>query len=513
MLLRLPEVSQSATDVPPSRLASVAYWVVVALGTILALWLIFGGPRPKVREMDEAPAWSSQSSGMGTASRGPSDSQAATSGQAADPFPAARARDEAIRIPQQGVQTPSGPNPHAPSMPEAAAPSISGAAADPPATETHEESADSVNFAQSPSQSSTVRITGVRWDDGSGQREANNVAPGGATPRCHDDDLESSLHQGLCRRAAPRSRPEPARPATLAARALGAAAARHAGPPRPSRVLRQLDVVEAPNASVALAPLSTYTAQAKEEPTFLAPAQLERFTWPAAVDSLFVEAGRSLKGFVDQVLARAGESHKTLALAGCRRGAGTTTVTLALAKTLADRGLRPLVVEADFERPCLARLCGVSTFTGWGQVVESDLPPKESLVTATEEQVTLMPWRGGDSQARNLVESGRLADYFATLRSHFDVLLLDLSPLASTDSTTQLAALSKAVSLDAVYLIEDLRDDQHEPLTAIHSRLRRAGVNVEGIIENFVAAQRGGTAHLSDEADAKAQHQRGHTDV
>lgn len=103
--LRLPDLAAIVQRVPKKRitLGSIAQWVAIGLGGLLALWLIFGGGRPLAREVNEAPPWvpakSSSAEAAPAAPNGPdaagsqaptwppSDSQAPSAPVHADPNP------------------------------------------------------------------------------------------------------------------------------------------------------------------------------------------------------------------------------------------------------------------------------------------------------------------------------------------------------------------------------------------------------------------------------------------
>jgi Mrp family chromosome partitioning ATPase len=177
-------------------------------------------------------------------------------------------------------------------------------------------------------------------------------------------------------------------------------------------------------------------------------------------------------------------------LASCRRGEGRTTVSLVVAKHLAARGLRPVVVDADSQNPNLARNCGISDHAGWGDVLEGQRPLGEALVAAVEDGVTLMPWRGSTVGSTTLASSPGIATGFAMLRERYDLTLLDTMPLANEASIGEFAALAASIRLDGLYLIHDTRRSADGELARACGQLRAAGVRVEGIIENFVAPER-----------------------
>ena len=220
--------------------------------------------------------------------------------------------------------------------------------------------------------------------------------------------------------------------------------------------------------------------------------EVERLRWPAVCDELVEEASRAWNAFADELTARVGHGQRTIALSSCQRGEGRTTLVLALARHLATRGLRPLVVDADFENPRVAESLGVEAYTGWGQVLENELPLGEALIAAIDERVTLMPWRQGsvaDENAGAVPVLPELGETFATLAGRYDLVVLDTSALTSSAAMASLAAFGGQIGLDALYLVHDVRNTTSEQLSATCFALGRAGVGVAGIIENFVSSE------------------------
>jgi Mrp family chromosome partitioning ATPase len=250
---------------------------------------------------------------------------------------------------------------------------------------------------------------------------------------------------------------------------------------------------DGPRAPYSLAPLSTFAAEPRIEESFPVAREVDRLIWPAACRNLLSRAGRALNGFADHLTERITQGQKSVALASCRRGDGRTTLSLVVASHLAARGMRCLVVDADFENPALAASCSLSAYTGWGQVVDNELPLGEALIAPVDEHVTLMPWRESPLGVAQLAGLSEAAANFGLLRNQFDLTLFDTAPLAGEAAVDAFALLADLVHLDAVYVIHDSRGGAPQELAELCATLRGTGLNVEGIIENFVPP--GGAAH------------------
>jgi Mrp family chromosome partitioning ATPase len=234
-------------------------------------------------------------------------------------------------------------------------------------------------------------------------------------------------------------------------------------------------------------PLSSFVDRPKIHDAASALLEVDHLSWPQACQELQAHSNPALAQFTDYLVERIGWGHKIVALTSCRRGEGRTTVSLILAKQFAARGLRAVVVDADFENPLLARVCGIQDFTGWGEMLHGEIALGEALIAAVDEQVTLMPWRGAPQSVRELARSQRIAANFGMLRDHYDIVLLDTMPLMDSTEVDDFGAFAKSIGLDALYLINDVRSTAPETVAETWAQLRRAGAHVEAIIENFVA--------------------------
>lgn len=237
--------------------------------------------------------------------------------------------------------------------------------------------------------------------------------------------------------------------------------------------------------SEPLAPLSTFAAATKHDRRDREGIEVDELAWPKACCDVLEQAARAWDWFADHLSERLAQGSQCIAIASCAPGDGRTTVALATAKHLATRGVRTVVVDANFERPNLAQSCRITPQAGWAEVVDGDRPLSEVLITAVGEGVALLPWRRRGHDATEPSDTVRVRATFETLKEQYDLVLLDTAPLVSPAATAALAALAEAIRVDAVYLINDARSTATDELTSICASLRRAGLTVAGTIENF----------------------------
>ncbi len=214
--------------------------------------------------------------------------------------------------------------------------------------------------------------------------------------------------------------------------------------------------------------------------------EVERFEWPEICSRLLTAAGRELQQFTDVLAEQITRGRKMLAVTGCRRGDGRTTVAMCLAQQLAERGLRVVLVDADFRHPQLAEQLGVVPGAGWDDVLQSDLALTEAMIESTADRLTLLPLRSPLFDTAATLDNPRIGIPLRALREAFDVVLLDCEPLAGPEATDYLATLVGRCGLDAALLIHDL----HQTSTAAYQQatqlLNQAPLAGWDIVENFV---------------------------
>jgi Mrp family chromosome partitioning ATPase len=234
------------------------------------------------------------------------------------------------------------------------------------------------------------------------------------------------------------------------------------------------------------APLSVFASETVVRESFRPAHEMERIAWPAVCEKLVSRARSKWAPFVDGIVERIGQGEKCIAIASAHRSEGRTSVCLATARELAATGLRPVVVDVDFENPGLARACALSIEIGWDVLAKSDLSLGEVLVESIADGVTLMPWRGPAVSLADLAGNLRIATAFGLLKEHYDVVLLDTMPLGDPRTIADFARFGKAIHLDAAYVVQDIRWTLEDQLVTCCTSLGVAGIRVEGIIENYV---------------------------
>lgn len=217
-------------------------------------------------------------------------------------------------------------------------------------------------------------------------------------------------------------------------------------------------------------------------------------SWPrraVAPDSEILASARSLRsGFL-----ASGSSVPAgpVLVVGCATGAGASTATFLLARTLVDRGESSLVLDLDLEHAGLSATMGSpSRFALHDALTEraalTDVVHREGEVAV----LTTEPMQGVD----DLVDR-RLPHLLKRAADSFDVVLCDSAPLGSGE-------VSEVVAPHVASAVVVVRSGTPTELVArTAARLRRLGVPVRGVVLNHASRA---------QADAPGLHEPGSGD-
>ena len=204
--------------------------------------------------------------------------------------------------------------------------------------------------------------------------------------------------------------------------------------------------------------------------------------WPATIRALEREHGDRFEKLADVIIeARDRQRLKVLLFTSCHRAEGRTTLVLTLARALARRPGRTLLVDADLTGPMLARQLGLRPERGLDDVIEDGLALADALIDAPDDHLSVLPLRAPVVRPRDFLASPAWSCVLARLRRDFDLVLLDGSPLFAGLNTTILHR-----SVDAAVLVRNRALTGQRALLRAREVLNAGGVPLLGLAETFV---------------------------
>ena len=182
-----------------------------------------------------------------------------------------------------------------------------------------------------------------------------------------------------------------------------------------------------------------------------------------------------------------GQDVQVVAITSCNENEGKTTVTLNLAKSLAELGKRVLVIDADMRKSVIAgRHTSAKNPAGLSEVLTGMVRLADS-VYGTQYPHLHMIFSG--KYPPNPVEllSGK---YFKALiaetRRVYDYVLIDTPPLGQV-----IDAAVVAPSCDGVILVMADKTVRAKQAREVVEQLRKSDCKILGVVRNSITARRG----------------------
>jgi Mrp family chromosome partitioning ATPase len=212
--------------------------------------------------------------------------------------------------------------------------------------------------------------------------------------------------------------------------------------------------------------------------------EVDSFQWPRTCQKLMADERGYLARAGDKLLAAAQDGLRVLAISGSRRGEGRTTLALCLARAAAKAGLQTAIMDCDFARPQLASKIGLEAAHGWQEAALGNIPLSEAAVKSLADNITVLPLESAAAARKVSLADPRVTATIRAAAATFDLLILDLGPLAA--GAAPAFPPGEKCPLDAAIVVRDLRFATATESEAVGHALQDAGVEAVGIAENFV---------------------------
>ena len=191
------------------------------------------------------------------------------------------------------------------------------------------------------------------------------------------------------------------------------------------------------------------------------------------------------------VFARSDRPVKTILLTSPLPGEGKTTSAINLALTLAQRGLKVLLIDADLRRGMLHAVFEKSPGPGLSEVLEGKETFARAHGTAAVGQDYFMHYLTAgtpDGNPSGLIASHEMRGLLERLREEYDAIVVDSPPVNVVTDASLLAALA-----DGVILVARAGVTEPGALSCALQQLEHVGAPVLGIVLNDVDPKRDAT--------------------
>lgn len=193
------------------------------------------------------------------------------------------------------------------------------------------------------------------------------------------------------------------------------------------------------------------------------------------------ESLRSL--FTTFRLLRADSSIRMVGITSSTQGEGKSTAVAVFSRTLADLGLKVLVIDSDMRLPMQARYLGVEQGDGLSTLLSDSTRKPTDFIHSIAENMDVLPAGPKPPDPAKLLNSTRCKEVMDEIRAlpGYDIIVVDAPPCLMLADPILLGE-----KLDGILFLVGLGKVSRELAPQASRRIRASGVDVLGIICNQV---------------------------
>lgn len=170
---------------------------------------------------------------------------------------------------------------------------------------------------------------------------------------------------------------------------------------------------------------------------------------------------------------------KSLLVTSPTGGEGKTTTVSNLAVSMAFKGSRVLVVDANVRKPSITAMFQMERMAGLTDALADRIELKETVHPTEIGELDVMPAGTLGSQAHDLMDNGRLAGIMETLGGHYDIVLVDAPSVLGAFEVKALANCC-----DSALLVLERGKTKEEAALNAKLTLEFAGAAILGAVFN-----------------------------
>ncbi len=162
-------------------------------------------------------------------------------------------------------------------------------------------------------------------------------------------------------------------------------------------------------------------------------------------------------------------------------GEGKSTTLANLAFTSAQGGYTTLIVDADLRRPVQHSIFDQSNKIGLTNYLTTDMRLEDVILPTSVENLSLLPSGILPSDAVGILNSQRMSDMIAELKTRYDIVFFDSPPMLGVSDASVLAS-----EVDQTIIVVQHRRFPRAMLTRVKQAVLGVGGTVLGVVLNNV---------------------------
>ncbi len=171
----------------------------------------------------------------------------------------------------------------------------------------------------------------------------------------------------------------------------------------------------------------------------------------------------------------------TISMVSGGPGEGKSTTLCNLAFTCAQGGYSVLIVDADLRRPTQHKIFEINNSVGLTNYLTTNIALENVIVQTPVENLSLMPSGILPADAVGILNSQRMSDMIAELKTRYDIIFFDSPPILGVSDGAVLAS-----EVDQSIIIVQHRRFPRAMLLRVKQAINNVGGTVLGVVLNNV---------------------------
>jgi capsular exopolysaccharide synthesis family protein len=168
---------------------------------------------------------------------------------------------------------------------------------------------------------------------------------------------------------------------------------------------------------------------------------------------------------------------RSLSVTSSQPGEGKTSSSLAIARGLARRGSRVLLIDADLRKPSLHKIMEVENNLGLGDVLSGSAALSEAIFETSEPRLHLLTSGTLPDAPTELISGAAFSNLLSDTVKDYDIVILDTPPVLGLAD-----ALILAAQVEATIFAVSARHSHARRITNSVRRLRDANARIIGTV-------------------------------
>jgi len=172
---------------------------------------------------------------------------------------------------------------------------------------------------------------------------------------------------------------------------------------------------------------------------------------------------------------------KSIVVTSSGSGEGKSTIMSNLAITMAESGMKVILVDCDLRKPSIHKKIGITNSVGLTNVLVQGVKKEECVVKTTVNNLFILTSGPIPPNPAELLGSKKMRDFIEELKNEFDLVLIDAPPVLAVTDAQILSTI-----VDGVIFIVSYGEAQKKALIDAKHLIDKVGGKILGIVFNKV---------------------------